>query len=376
MFGRRAEPAWKLLMRLPVALLLLGLATTASAQTQPPVDIYAPGRAVVADIQRVVTPHGVQETFEATLGGARQVVNVRGSDRNNPILVFIHGGPGAVEMPIAWAFQRPWEDFFTVVQWDQRGAGRSYLLNDPKTLAPTLKPERYRDDTIELIEMLRKKYGQRKVFLMGHSWGSIVGLSVAAKRPDLLYAYIGVGQVIDFQENERVAFDWTLDQARKAGNAEAVRELEAIRPYPGPGAFDIDKMSLERKWSIRYGALAAGRADADFYFHAARLSPEYSTADRKAWDDGSAFTIATVFPQLSTVTFKDVNRIDIPVIMFLGRHDYTTPSAITSAWMQRLSAPKKTTVWFEHSSHLPMLEEPGHVLAALLEDVLPLAPKP
>jgi proline iminopeptidase len=372
MIGRRAKPVWKSLIHLPVALLLLGLATTASAQTQPATDIYAPGRAVVADIQRIVTPNGVQETFEATLGGARQVVNVRGSDRNNPILIFVHGGPGAVEMPIAWAFQRPWEDFFTVVQWDQRGAG----LNDPKTLAPTLKPERYRDDTIELIELLRKKYGQRKVFLMGHSWGSIVGLSVAAKRPDLLYAYIGVGQVIDFQENERVAFDWTLDQARKAGNAEAVRELQAISPYPGPGAFDIDKMSIERKWSIQYGALAAGRADADFYFHAARLSPEYSTADRKAWDDGSGFTITTVFPQLSTLTFKDVNRIDIPVIMFLGRHDYTTPSAITSAWMQRLRAPKKTTVWFEHSSHLPMLEEPGHVLAALLEDVLPLAPKP
>ena len=131
----------------------------------------------------------MQETFEATLGGARQVVNVRGADRDNPILVFVHGGPGAVEMPFAWAFQRPWEDVFTVVQYDQRGAGRSYPLNDPVALAPTMTLERYRDDAIELIELLKKRYGKRKVVLMGHSWGSIVGLSVAVKRPDLPVSY-------------------------------------------------------------------------------------------------------------------------------------------------------------------------------------------
>ena len=111
-----------------------------------------------------MTPNGVQETFEAVLGGARQVVNVRGADRGNPILIYIHGGPGAVEMPFGWAFQRPWEDFFTVVQWDQRGAGRSYPLNDPKTLTPTLTIDRYRDDTIELIELLRKKTGSERYF--------------------------------------------------------------------------------------------------------------------------------------------------------------------------------------------------------------------
>src|ERR1044072_6330715 len=98
-------------MRLIVVLLLLALVSVASAKSTAS-DIYAPGRAIVADINKIVTPNGVQETFEVTLGGARQVVNVRGADRGNPILVFIHGGPGAVEMPVAWAFQRPWEDYF------------------------------------------------------------------------------------------------------------------------------------------------------------------------------------------------------------------------------------------------------------------------
>ena len=146
----------------------------AFAQQAPEADPYNAGREIIADIGKIVTPNGVQETFEMTcFGGARQVVNVRGSDRDNPLLIFIHGGPGAVEMPIAWSFQRPWEDFFTVVQYDQRGAGRSYALNDPEALAPTLTPDRYRDDAIELIEALAEEYGKRKVFLLGHSWGSL-----------------------------------------------------------------------------------------------------------------------------------------------------------------------------------------------------------
>jgi pimeloyl-ACP methyl ester carboxylesterase len=355
---------------LPLALALC--AVSAVAQTPPPKD-YAPGRAVVGEIDHIVTPNGVQETFEATLGGARQVVNVRGADRRNPILIFVHGGPGAVEMPIAWAFQRPWEDFFTVVQWDQRGAGRSYRLNDPKALAPTLKPDRYRDDTIELIELLRKKYGQRKVFLLGHSWGSTVGLSVAIKRPDLLYAYIGMGQIVDFRENERQGYAAALAAARADHNDKAVKDLEGIAPYPGTGDLSVEKMGVERNWSVYYGGLAAYRHDADFYFHATRLSPEYTPDDIKAWDEGSGYTIETLFPILAGITFEDVHRMDVPVYMFLGRHDNTTPSAVTAAWMAKLSAPKKQVVWFENSAHLPMIEEPGRTLAALLKYARPLA---
>ena len=124
---------------LRAALPLFALSAGAAAQTAP-ADPYARGREVVADIHRIVTPNGVQETFEATLGGARQVVNVRGADRANPVLLFVHGGPAAVEMPIAWAFQRPWEDFFTVVQWDQRGAGGGDTPTPPPPNATATTP--------------------------------------------------------------------------------------------------------------------------------------------------------------------------------------------------------------------------------------------
>lgn len=335
-------------------------------------DLYALGRAVVADVQRLVTPNSVQETFEAVLGGARQVVNVRGADRRNPLLVFVHGGPGAVEMPMAWTFQRPWEDMFTVVQYDQRGAGRSFPLNDTTALKPTLTLERYRDDAIELIELLRRRYGQRRVVLLGHSWGSAVGLAVAAKRPDLLYAYVGMGQLIDWRENERVGYTWTLEQARVRRDPAAVRALEALAPYPGAGPLHIEQADAWRKWAIRYGALAAGRADANFYFRSTRLSPEYTPADRAAWGAGSLFTVTNLWPRLSDVSFVGLTRLEVPVVLFLGRYDYTVPAPIAAAWMARLSAPAKRTVWFEHSAHLRMVEEPGRVLVHLVQDVLPL----
>ena len=122
-----------------------------------------------------------------------------------------------------------------------------------------------------------------------------------------------------------------------------------------------------------FGGLFAGRDDGQFYFNAARLSPEYSPADRKAWGEGSAYSVKILEPQLAKVAFKDVRKLDCPTFMFEGRHDWLVPSSITAAWLDRLIAPAKATIWFENSAHMMMVEEPGRVLAALLEHVRPLA---
>lgn len=323
-------------------------------------------RSIIGDVQKVVTPKGIEETLVLQIGGTRQVVNIRGADKSNPILLYIHGGPGSVEMPMAWSFQRPWEDFFTVVQWDQRGAGRSYALNDPKKIAPTLTFDRYRDDAVELIEQLSSRLGRKKVFVLGHSFGSAVGLAVADRRPDLLYAYIGMGQLIDFRENERVGMAHTLNIARQRGDAEAVRAVEALRPYPDTGPFTIEQADAWRKYANKYGSLAGQRPDANFYFQSTKLSPLYTPQDRADWNAGSAFTVTTLWPRLADLTFKSLRKLDVPVVLLLGRLDSTTPSPIAADWLKRLSAPSKTLCWFENSGHLPMIEEQGRTFAALL----------
>jgi pimeloyl-ACP methyl ester carboxylesterase len=352
-------------MRAPLLIALLAAALMPPHAFGAEDDIHAPGREIVAGLDRIVTEHGVQETFTATLGGSKQVVTVRGADRANPILLYIHGGPGAAESPFAWAFERPWEDFFTVVQWDQRGAGRSYLLNDPQTLAPTMTLDRIRDDAIELIELLRHRYGRQKVFVLGHSFGSVIGMKVSAKRADLVDAYMGMGQYIDTEAGEAASYAWTLDQAKRDGNVDAVRELEALQPYPGDTT--IEKIDAERKWANHYGGLFWRHSDGDFYFHLARISPEYTPDQRAAYDKASQFSTELLEKQLKGLSFRPIKQLDCPVYMLLGRHDGLTPAAVAAGWLDNVRAPKKGAFWFENSAHMAMIEEPGRVLAALLK---------
>lgn len=363
------------LIRLATAILALAFASAAAADAAPPADPHAAARHIIGELQQITTPDGIQESFVAEINGTKQYVLVRGNHRDNPILLFVHGGPAAPEMPISWAFQRPWEEFFTVVQWDQRASGKSWPLNDPQALLPTLGVGQYRDDVIALIEQLVRRYGKRKVILLGHSWGSIPGLMAAQAWPDLLHAYVGIGQIIDFREGERLGYEQILRRAREDGNAEAIAELEALAPYPGDGEFSVEAIGTQRKWSIHYGYLTAGRDNARAYFRAHRLSPEYGPADIEAWGAGSAFTIEHLLPKLADVSFVPVRRLAVPTYMFMGRHDYTTPNAPVQAWLERLQAPAKAGVWFEDSAHVIPADEPGRTLLALLRHVRPHAEK-
>jgi pimeloyl-ACP methyl ester carboxylesterase len=150
---------WNFLMRnrLLAALVFL-FPVAAHAADAKPAFTQDRARKIIEDLQKVVTPNGIEERKEIDLGGIKQWITIRGRDRNNPILLFLHGGPAAPEMPTSWTFQNPWEDYFTVVQWDQRGAGKTYNANDPKKIAPTLTTARMEKDTEELVQYLRATY--------------------------------------------------------------------------------------------------------------------------------------------------------------------------------------------------------------------------
>lgn len=363
-----------------IAAILLSLAAwlpVAHAQSQSAADDrYEQARDVVRDLQRIVAPEGIQDTYKARIGGIEQWISVRGQDRDNPVILFVHGGPASPLIPSMWEFQRPLEDYFTVVNYDQRGAGKTFLANDPDKVAGTLRIERYVDDAIEIAEHIRKRYHKDKLILAGHSWGTVVGMGAALKRPDLFHAYVGIGQVINVRDNERISFEYGLTQARQHDNAEAVAELESIAPYPGDQPVTRERIIIARKWPQFYGGMSAYRdGSAKYFFGAARLSPEYDEADRKAINAGNVFTLGRVLPQFLDVDYKDVREFPIPVVMFMGRHDYTTPSQPTAEWLERVRAPYKRGVWFERSAHMIPWEEPGKLLVSLLETVAPLAGK-
>lgn len=328
----------------------------------------------IADFRKVVAPNGVEEQLVVPLGGTRQAITVRGHDRANPILLFIHGGPASPDMGMSWAFQDGWEDYFTVVEWDQRGAGKTFGLNDPAVVAPTMTLDRITEDAAELIGYLKQRYGKRKVIVLGHSWGSIVGANLAHRHPELMYAYVGMGQVVGGVANETENYRQTLEQARARHNDEAVKELEALAPYPNTdGTLPLAKVGTDRKWSMAFGALAYNRTGYDYYENLAKLSPDYSWQDVKDLDAGSAFTLPKLLPEMMKFDFTRTTDFQVPIILFEGRHDFTTPSNVAEEWLSRVKAPKTKLVWFDNSSHMMLVEEPGKMLLHLVQDVRPIA---
>jgi pimeloyl-ACP methyl ester carboxylesterase len=356
---------------------LLGSGATAQnaesqPQTQAEIKDWRDARAAVADLEKIAAPGGVQDSYKTRIGGIDQWLNVRGQDKGNPMILFVHGGPASPITPTMWQFQRPIEEYFTVANYDQRGAGKTYGETDPQAVGDTIRIERYVDDAIEVAEHLRQRYGKKKLVLVGHSWGTIVSMKAALKRPDLFYAYVGIGQVISTRENERISFEYAMARAKAESNQEALRDLASIAPYPGSQPITRERIIVARKWPQYYGGLSAFRSNSGYFFDGPLLSPEYDRKQVRDIDQGSLLTLGRVLPEFVQVDFTGVKRFPIPVVMFLGRHDYTTPTAPLEAWLAQVKAPSKKAVWFERSAHMIPWEEPGKTLVSLLTYVKPL----
>ena len=231
--------------------------------------------------QAIQSPPGIDSMEAVDVGGIRQWIHIRGRDRRNPVLLYLHGGPGTPMMPFGYAFQTYLEGAFTVVEWDQRGAGKTYFANDPAVVTPTISYERMQADALEMVNLLRKRFDQPKIFVIGHSWGSMLGLPLVHAHPELFYAYVGTGQVINARENERTGYEHALAEARRRGDQEAIKALVAIAPYPDPVTGIVgDKMNVIRHWEFRYGFALYGKTD--LYremLKTAIISPDYSLHD-------------------------------------------------------------------------------------------------
>ena len=325
------------------------------------------------ELRRILTPDGVERYEAVRIGGIDQFVSMRGTDRRNPILLFIHGGPGFPTAPMAWWATRGLEEYFTVVHWDQRGAGKTYLMNDPKVVGPTIKPERFVDDIEEIVAWLRKDMNKEKVFVLATSWGSYIGLEFARRRPEWLHAYIGMGQAADVPESERRGYAFALAAAKAAGNKEAVAELESIAPYAASGEpIPLEKIRIERKWSDFFGGVMAYRTHQTDGI-AVGLSPEYSDEEARRVYEGNGFSQNYLLSDVLSIDLTDVRKLDCPLIILAGRHDRSVNSYVAKEWFERVQSPLKRFVWFEHSAHEVMMEEPGKLLVTLVTHARPIA---
>lgn len=349
----------------------------ANAQEQPPAEptSRAEAVAIIAEARAIVTPHGVERLEKVLIGGIEQWVSIRGNDVRNPVLIFLHGGPGYVAMPMSWYFGRGWEEYFTVVHWDQRASGKTHLLHDPAEIASTISVERALDDAEELIAWVRKEMKKEKVFVVGHSGGSYLGVTMAQRRPEWLHAYVGTGQVANVMEGERRGWQWALEAAKREGNKEAIRELEALAPYAAPGTvLRIEDLYAQRKWVQHYGGTMAYRPNNYADSGLARLSPDYTDEEsRRVWE-GNVFVTPLLLPDMLARDPR-ISELKVPVVLFLGRHDINVNAQVAAEWLDQLKATAKRVVWFEHSAHIPMTEEPGKFLLSLVQYVRPFAEK-
>lgn len=353
----------------------LAMWVTGTGQAQAPVGPHnrAEATKIIADLRRIVSLQGLQAIETIPIGGIRQVVSIRSQDLRNPVLIYFHGGPGFVEMPLDWWWNRGWDEYFTVVHWDQRNAGKTFTASGPSDPA-LLTPERFQRDAEELVQWARQRFGKRRVFVLGHSWGSIMGLRLAAAHPEWLHAYIGMGQGTDLLESERRGWSWTLARAQADRNAQAVSELQAIAPYAlRSRPLTVEAILIQRKWLNHYGGAAWRRTGADFEAAALKLAPEYSDEDVRGAFKGQPAVTQRLLPSVLSTDLSGIRKLDVPLLLLLGRHDINVSSEVAAEWFAGVKAPSKRLVWFERSGHHVTSEEPGKLLHALVTYARPIA---
>lgn len=314
----------------------------------------------------ITSQNGIDEARYVAVGGIEQWITIRGEDRKNPVLLFLHGGPGDATNPWGYAGFRSWLKNFTVVQWDQRGAGRT-LGRNGSSLAPTITIDRMAQDGIELAELLRKTLQKEKIVLVGHSWGSILGVFMVKARPDLFYAFVGTGQVADSVRNYAVAYEELLNKAERLGDQRAIRELKEVGPPPYPNGRGY---AVQRKWSNLFEG-------ADFFissmFGLALSAPGYTLRDINDWVEGQDVSGQRLIPQTSRLESEALaGEFALPVFVIQGAEDFTTPTSLARSLLNSLRAPRKAFVAVEGGGHFAVFMKPDVFLKELVARVLPL----
>jgi pimeloyl-ACP methyl ester carboxylesterase len=326
------------------ALLLLRMATREWLRTQA----------------AITTPSGIDETIRLELGGLKQSILLRGEDRSKPVLLWLHGGPGYPSMPFAHRFDGELVKHFVVVHWDQRGAGQSF---DPALSTAQLTPELYVADAHELVLYLRERFQQPKIYLVGHSWGSVLGSLVAARYPELLYAYVSVAHTPSTAQMIANTYTHALTQAHEAGDTQAAQALEALGPPP----YTMEQYVTFATASAPYVS-GMRNQPASFPFWDVLCSPAYSLGDSYAFFQGATLSQQAMYPQLLRIDlFMQATRFDLPIYIFEGRYDSGAFAGLVENHYAQITAPDKQLVWFEDSSHFPMYEEPAAFNQALLQ---------
>jgi pimeloyl-ACP methyl ester carboxylesterase len=307
-----------------------------------------------------------QKVF-VNINGVEQGMFIKGRDTSNPVLLYLHGG-----MPdyfLTRKYPTGLDDYFTVVWWEQRGSGLSYHADIP---ASAMTLDQMLSDTRELTNWLRDRFGKEKIYLMGHSGGTFIGIQAAAQTPELYYAYIGVAQISDQLESERLAHEYMLNQYRENGNTKMVRKLEAA-PVTENGTSDAyNRLRDPAMHSLGIGTTHDMSSVITGIFLPSLACSEYSLKEKfNMWMGKSNSGISILWTEImGTDLSVQTPELKIPVYFLEGIYDYTCSYKEAKSYFDKLKAPLKGFYTFEQSAHSPLFEEPEKMRHILQEDVM------
>jgi proline iminopeptidase len=347
-----------------LALLVVGLAwLVALPATAPPV-VDAAGRPV---------PGSIAELVAVELGGQPQVISVRAADPDKPVLLYLSGGPGQSDLAFSRALLAPLTADFVVVGWDQRGTGKSYAALDPTS---QLTLEQAVADTIELTNYLRQRFAEERIYLVGESWGTTLGVLAVQQQPELYHAYLGSGQMVSQRVTDQIVWRDLLAYAERTGDWQLYNQVLTLGepPYsdmpwanslvmayyePLGGPYQPPKGYIERGAAANLGPFGL-------------LGSEYNLVEKANVLRGLVDMFSIMYPQLQPIDFRaDVPRLDVPVYLLNGAHELRGRGELSSQWFEQLVAPYKESITYAAAGHSVLFEAADDIHRLLVEQVVP-----
>ena len=306
------------------------------------------------------------ELTTVNTGGHDLGLMIRGTSTENPVLLFLAGGPGGSELGAMRRHLPALEESFTVATWDQRGAGTSYDELDP---TQTVSLEGYVSDTIAVTDYLRERFSQDKIYLAGQSWGTTLGVMAVQQRPDLYRAFVGTGQMVSQLASDRIFYEDTLAWAETTGNQGLVDQLQAAGPPPYEAMFPYET-ALSHEQAV-YPYDHTGNSEGSGQMSENLLISEYTLIDQVHVLGAFMDTFAALYPQLQDVDFrKTATEFEVPMFFVQGAHEAGGRAQPFADWYPMIQAPVKDMVVFDSSGHRPLWEQPDEFVDYMVGTVL------
>jgi pimeloyl-ACP methyl ester carboxylesterase len=349
-----------------IMLLLIALICACAVLSLGLLWVWSPGKP-----RAIVDEHGqkpagsLSEKVYVQINGVRQGMFIESGNIANPVLLVVHGGPGCPDYMLTQAHPTGLEKHFTVCWWEQRGAGMSY---NPHIPADSMTVKQMVSDAIAVTNYLRGRFKQDKIYLLGHSWGTLIGMYTAQKAPELYRAYIAMSQISRQPESEKLAYDYMLEWYKAAGDEKMLRRLEAA-PFGSKGYQGLRDEAMHK---AGIGTMHTMKSVITGIVLPALRCPQYSLGEKIAFVRGLRFSSASgLKDEIGRADMpKEVPELKIPVYFFSGRYDYTVAYPLAKAYFEAIKAPVKGFYTFENSAHSPLFEEPEKANRILEEDVL------